>query len=425
MRLRVGTPIWLVRGRARVGRLKAAPTYVGAGFSRPRFPKLTGTHDADVVIVGGGMTGAGIAHVFAAAGLRVVLVDAGLVGRGSTAASTALLMQETDEELGALAKRYGARRAARIWELSRSAARDLVATIRRLHIPCGLTERDSVYFTTDPATADGLRDECRRRKRSGFSARWLTPASLLATAGIAGAGAIRSTGDAQFDPHRACIGLLHAAARQGARIFERSRVRRIDPTRTGVTVRTARGTIAARHVIIATGFATPAFKPLAGRFRMKHTYVLATAPLDRRQRARLGVRDVLLWDTARPYHYARWTADRRLLLGGSDRPVVPPARRRQAFAAATEELREHFEELLPALKDVDMEFAWEGLFATTPDGLPYIGPHRRYPRHLFALGYGGNGMTFGFLAARLLLDAVRGVPNRDLQLFAFSRARRA
>ena len=60
----------------------------------------------------------------------------------------------------------------------------------------------------------------------------------------------------------------------------------------------------------------------------------------------------------------------------------------------------------------------------TPDGLPYIGTHRRYPRHLFALGYGGNGMTFGILAGRLLLDMFRGIPNRDLELFAFDRLRR-
>jgi len=85
MRLRVGTPIWLVGGPPR-GR---------------RYPTLIGNHEADVAIVGGGMTGAGIAHEFTAAGLRVVLVDADLVGRGSTAASTALLMQETDEELAA------------------------------------------------------------------------------------------------------------------------------------------------------------------------------------------------------------------------------------------------------------------------------------------------------------------------------------
>ncbi len=68
-----------------------------------------------------------------------------------------------------------------------------------------------------------------------------------------------------------------------------------------------------------------------------------------------------------------------------------------------------------------LEYAWEGLFATTPDGLPYIGPHRRYARHLFALGYGGNGMTFGFLAARLLLEWYRGNRTKDHELFAFSR----
>lgn len=83
-------------------------------------------------------------------------------------------------------------------------------------------------------------------------------------------------------------------------------------------------------------------------------------------------------------------------------------------------------ELLPALKEIDIEFAWEGLFARTPDGLPYIGAHRRYPRHLFALGYGGNGMTFGFLAARLLLDAFLERGNKDdLELFAFGRFRKS
>ena len=130
-----------------------------------------------------------------------------------------------------------------------------------------------------------------------------------------------------------------------------------------------------------------------------------------------------MWDTERPYHYARWTRGHRLLLGGHDRPLLPPARRKQAFDSSTTRLREHFEALLPALKEIEIESAWEGLFATTPDGLPYIGAHRRYPRHLFALGYGGNGMTFGFLAARLLLDAVDGVENSDLQLFAFNRHR--
>lgn len=70
-----------------------------------------------------------------------------------------------------------------------------------------------------------------------------------------------------------------------------------------------------------------------------------------------------------------------------------------------------------------IDYAWEGLFAMTPDGLPYIGPHARYPRHLFALGYGGNGMTFGFLAARMLLEQWQRIDSPDHALFAFNRHR--
>mgnify|MGYP001798163386 CR=1 FL=1 len=81
----------------------------------------------------------------------------------------------------------------------------------------------------------------------------------------------------------------------------------------------------------------------------------------------------------------------------------------------------HFTARWPALAEIETAYHWQWLFATTPDGLPYIGPHRNYPRHLFALGYGGNGMTFGFLAARLLLDWYRGARSADPALFSFPR----
>jgi glycine/D-amino acid oxidase-like deaminating enzyme len=138
---------------------------------------------------------------------------------------------------------------------------------------------------------------------------------------------------------------------------------------------------------------------------------------------RIGSAESLLWDTERPYHYARWTPDRRLLAGGEDRRVRPGQRRRQSSPAAFTDLRSCFESRFPALSTVQTDHAWEGLFAMTHDSLPYIGPHRRYPGHWFALGYGGNGMTFGSLAARLLLERWQGVQSSDHELFEFGRAR--
>ena len=176
----------------------------------------------------------------------------------------------------------------------------------------------------------------------------------------------------------------------------------------------------AKCVVIATGYATRQFRPLAGHFSLYRTYVLATAPLSLAQRRDIGLGDVMIWDTNRPYHYARWTHDRRLLMGGGDRRLAGGSRR-AAFEQATETLREDFETWLPGLSAVEIDAAWEGLFAVTPDSLPYIGAHRRYPSHLFALGYGGNGLTFGFLAARFLLEQWRGITSPDHSLFSFGR----
>jgi glycine/D-amino acid oxidase-like deaminating enzyme len=406
MRLRTALPLWLSQTAAR---------------QKPRYPMLRRTVDADVAVIGGGLTGAVVAHRFSEAGVRIALVEAGRVAHGSTAASTALLLQETDETFIELVKRYGDAKATRIWQLSRDSIRDLASTLQRLGIRCDLAGRDALYYTTNPRVTPELLTECRHRRDAGFSAKWLDGPDLLAETGILGKGAIRSQGGAQLDPYRGCFGLLHAAALCGAHIFERSAVRQIQRAPGGVVVRTQHGSIRAECVVVATGYTQPPFARRLRRLRLKHTYVLATRPLTRAERIRLGLPDLLLWNTERPYHYARWTRDHRLLLGGNDRPAVRSAQRKKAFAVGTAGLRQYFEELLPPLKDIAIEYAWEGLFAMTPDGLPFIGPHRWYPRHLFALGYGGNGMTFASVAARLLLESFRGARGPDHELFAFNR----
>jgi glycine/D-amino acid oxidase-like deaminating enzyme len=367
------------------------------------------------------MTGALIAHASASAGIETVVLEASRVGRGSTAASSALLLREPDLGLSQLSALYGSRAGRRIWQLGHESVEEMVGFLQRLRIPCDLKEQDAVYFAVDAAGVERLRREFAVRARMGFEGDWLGPGDLRRLTGIAGRGAIRTRANAQFDPYRACTGIIRSAAAAGAHVFEHSEVRRIEPGRDRVRVRTRNGVVEARRVIIATGYATRQFRPLAGRFRMYRTYVLATEPIDAAQREDLGLSSVMVWDTDWPYHYARWTEDHRLLLGGGDRRVRPGQRRRAQLNAASAELSEYFRRLLPALATIRTGTCWEGLFAMTPDGLPYIGPHRRYPGHWFALGYGGNGMTFGYLAARLLLERWRGHTSRDQALFAFDR----
>jgi glycine/D-amino acid oxidase-like deaminating enzyme len=405
-RLRVSAPLWLAHCTRRQG---------------PHYPEVTKDLSADVAIVGGGVTGAAVAWMFARGGVRVAVLEAARVGRGSTAASTALLMQEPDTDFAELSRRYGPKNARRIWGLSHAATRDFVGTLESLDIRCHLQHCDSVYYALGKLAGRRLHDEFRHRRRAGIPGRWLDAAALRRATGINGTGAIRTSGNAQADPYLACIGLLRAAEARGTRIFERSSVDRIDTDARGVTLIVNGFAVRCARVIIATGYTTPYFEPLAARFRMLQTYVVATHRIPARLRHDLALGDVMLWDAGRPYHYARWTIDHRLLLGGGDRSPVADRQQAKALRDGAAGVRQYFERRWPALKRVDIDFAWEGLFITTPDSLPYVGPHPDYPKHLFALGYGGNGMTFGFLAARLLLECYRGVRTDDHRLFGFER----
>ncbi|MEZ0217396.1 MAG: FAD-dependent oxidoreductase, partial [Rariglobus sp.] len=67
------------------------------------------------------------------------------------------------------------------------------------------------------------------------------------------------------------------------------------------------------------------------------------------------------------------------------------------------------------------DYAWSGAFGESLDGLPFIGAKRGAPRVLYALGYGGNGITFGQISATLLRRTCQGKPAPDLRLFGFER----
>ena len=405
--------------RLRIGRSYWLDAFAVRSLGRDA---LQGHHTADVAIVGGGVTGCAAALLFARAGVRAILVESKEIGRGSTAASTALLMQEPDADFGDLARRYGPAAARRMWRSSSGAVGSMRRLLSDLHAPAvhGLP---SVYYTATPHHARRMRHEVSLRRRAGFPCRWLEPDQLRRTAGLEAHGAILTPGNAQVDPYRACLAFARGAEREGARLFEHSKVQSIEATGDGVTVRLRGGAINAGWAIIATGYATPEFEPLLARFRMMNTYVIATPRLDAETRARVGIGDVMLWDSGRPYHYLRWTPDGRLLFGGRDAPYVPGPRRPSRLRREARRLTADLVRLYPALEGIRPEYAWEGLFATTPDGLPFIGPHPRYPRQLFALGYGGNGMTLGYFAAQALVRMVRGRARPDDALFGFDRSR--
>ena len=109
-----------------------------------------------------------------------------------------------------------------------------------------------------------------------------------------------------------------------------------------------------------------------------------------------------------------------MIFGGADEPFVNPRRRARARPGKTRLLLRRFRRYFPEIA-VEPAYAWAGTFAETEDGLPFIGQHPAFPRALFALGYGGNGITFSFVAAGIIRDLCLGRKNADAELFRFGR----
>jgi glycine/D-amino acid oxidase-like deaminating enzyme len=134
---------------------------------------------------------------------------------------------EPDEDLAQLAQRYGVARAPSLGTRS-GAKSNFVDTIRRLRIRCDLRPCDSVYYTLTPDHVPALEREYRMRQAAGLGGRWLPEAEVRRLIGLDHSVAIRTTGNAQADPYRACLGFIRAAVGRGARVHEGSPVNRID-----------------------------------------------------------------------------------------------------------------------------------------------------------------------------------------------------
>ena len=387
---------------------------------RPSYPRFRGQAHTAVVIVGAGLTGAACAWSFAAAGVRTVLLDADHVGMGATAGSPGIIREDFDALFLGTANAHGLRAARLLWTGMRRAALDFSAALRRLQIRCDLAPQDLLTVARNPDTGKLLRRDYQARRDAGLDHSWLTPSALRRQTALDVAGAIRAHG-AVFDSYRACLGLVAAAASRGCQVFEKSAVIRIRPGRKDVEVATDGGSIRAEAVLIATGAPLKDLRALRRHFKAEHGYAVVTETLPAAVRRELGSRNAALRDDRTPPHFLRWLKDDRVLFAGADQPEVPTRLREKVLIQRTGELMYELSVLYPAISGARPEWSWHFRHETSVDGLPLVGTHRNFPRHLFAMGHSRHGAGTAWLAARLLLRHYRGEAARGDDLFGFAR----
>jgi glycine/D-amino acid oxidase-like deaminating enzyme len=390
--------------------------------SYPRHREPRSTDITDVVIVGGGLTGCAAAYAFAAAGVNAVLLEADRIGRGHTSASAGWLSDDPGVPFAVAANLLGVRIARHGFEAWRRAALDFSALLRRLDVKCHLQPQSALTIALTPEQTLRLKKERKTRLDAGLEAPALGARVVSGEVALTPTLALRGREGATLDPYRACLGLASAAEERGAKVFERSPVRRITFNRKIADVFTAGGAIRTRKVVIATGLPTVQLhKSLRRHFWFRAAYVALTEPVPAKVKKHLGKRMAVVRDSADPYHVVRWLDDERLMVMGADTEAPPERQKGRVIVQRTGQLMYELSVLYPDISGIQPAYGWSVDYARTAEGLPYIGPHRNFPHHLFAFGDSSHSVTGAYLASRILLRYFLGEAESADKAFEFNR----
>lgn len=383
------------------------------------YPSIQENEKADVVIIGAGISGALVAWYLGEAGIKTILIDKRHAGTGSTSASTALLQYEIDVPLNELIQKVGENNAVESYQL----CLDAIAKIEKI---CSIaapeaefTRKPSLQYASQINHVEKLSKEYDSRKKYGFKVQWLNEQQVTNKYGFSKPAAILCKDGAEIDAYKFTHNVLKYCTKHfHTKVFDKTCIENITKTKAGFELFTENGIkVKCKNVVIACGYESEAY--LTEKVTKLHaTYAIVSEPILQNN---LWYKNSLIWETADPYLYIRTTKDKRILIGGKDIPYTSATARDKKLSQKVKALEESFVNLFPTIP-FKTDFSWAGTFAGTKDGLPYIGQHKSKPGIYFALGFGGNGITFSSIAGEIIRDIITGKKNEHLPIFKFNRS---
>jgi glycine/D-amino acid oxidase-like deaminating enzyme len=371
--------------------------------ARPiRLPETRLSTQADVVVVGGGYTGMMAAARLAWRGRAVTLLEDNELGWGASSRNGGMVHPGFKVGLPALLSRDGDR-GRELYQATLDAFTLVEETIRVNQIDCDYVRTGHLYLAHKPSHIQRLEEEAYVLNRHfGLSARVIPRVELASEVGTSlYYGALLFERSGGLHPASYFAGLAGLARNRGAHLYDHTPATAIEPRRRGgFQVRTPRGVIQTRDVLLATnGYSDRLFPWLRRRVIPIWSYIIATEPLPADLAHSAIPNRRMLFDSKNFLYYWRLSADNRMLFGGraSFAPTTIAKARDWLYAAM---VRVH-----PQLAGVNVERAWGGQIGFTFDRMPHIG---RMKGMTYALGYCGTGVAMSTYFGQLAADWIAG-----------------
>ena len=373
------------------------------------YPPLGSCEKADVIVIGGGLTGCRTALGLADAGLRVVLLEERDIGWGASGRSGGQcnpIWRETPDELRL---RLGNSAGNLLVETTLSAADDLFSDINQFGIDCDHVQSGWVQAAHTHKARRNLERLRMGWKDAGADIEILEGAEVESACGSPEYRfALFHRAGGHVQPLSLTRGYASAAAKRGASIYCGERVEKLIRNNGAWTATTSSGSVAAEKVVIATNAYTNngLWPGLQQTFFPLVSISLATAPLSEEQKATVLPNKVTISDTRLAIYYARYDRDDRLIFG-----CVGSADQVKTLGGHSR-LRNGLHTVFPQLRHIKIERTWSGRIAVTPEMMPHI--HEPAPGVTAALGFSGRGIAMTSVMGRALTQKVLGAPRSTL-----------
>ncbi|MDR3515835.1 MAG: FAD-binding oxidoreductase [Azospirillaceae bacterium] len=383
----------------------ATSWYAATAVDVPYLPTVDTDLSCDVCIVGGGYTGLTAALILAERGYDVVLLEAERIGWGASGRNGGQIVTGYAPAMTSISRWVGADAARQLWDLGEEGKAIIRDRIVRHGIDCDLAW-GYLFAALKSRHLSSLREAADDWQHYGYGDVHLLgraeTRALVATDRYLGG--LYDAGSGHLHPLNYALGLARAATAAGARLFERSRVTRVDTGPTPLAV-TAAGQVRAKFMILGVGAYGGGLIPAMARYIMPiSTTMITTEPLGAQRAEALLSRNIAVSDVNYALNYFRLTPDHRLLFGGG---VSGTGVDRPGLAL---DLRKKLVSLFPTLHDVPIDYSWSGLLDISMNRAPHFG--RLGPTTLFAQGFSGHGLALTAIAGRVMAEVIAGTAER-------------
>lgn len=392
--------------------------YFTSGYEKvQQYKSLNQNINCDVLIVGGGVTGALCSYFFRKNNIDTILIEDELIGNSSTSICTSILEYEIDIDLSKLKNFIGENSAITCFKLCQEAVNTLSNIINELKIDCDFKTTPCFYYSNNEDDISQFKTEFKARKDVGFNVTYIDSdkAKTLFPFDVK-SGILTEGAAATFHPYKFTYSIIKKLSNSGLKVFEKTRLVNSEILDGKVICYTSTGKkIISKKVVICTGYAA-ASTIKENIATLTRTFNIVTSPISDKD---LWYKNCTIIDNGTPYTYIRTTPDNRIIIGGED--INDLDYDLDKIDNSYNTLKGKLRTLFPNISNYTIDYKYNGIFADSKECIPYIGEHVDFPNFYFCLGYGSNGVLYSTFGAEMLANLYLGIKDPNLDIFKFTR----